>query len=136
MLSRATSWDGFLALRLPSRVDMNARPPQFLQEEMQRLLALEGRSTEGLRRYLEALDCHVPAEIMALFHPEAAEREARQVAQARGAAAASEVALTSLAVQACERMPQGQMLTAWPAQSAMPAKREGNSEAGHHATSP
>eukprot|EP00973_Karenia_brevis_P092459 12412524-Karenia_brevis.AAC.1 len=50
MLSRATSLEGFLALRLPRREDMNSRPPQFLLDEIRRLQALEQRSTDNLRR--------------------------------------------------------------------------------------
>jgi len=70
ILSRARSLEGFLAVRLPEREDMNARPPVYLMEEIERLCRLEKESTKRLHQYLKDLEgrrCNIPNEIWALF---------------------------------------------------------------------
>ena len=80
ILSRATSLEGFLALRLPSRADLESRPPQYLLDEMSRLLSLEKSSTVRLKAYLDTLECPIPQDVLRLFDPDAVEREAAEVA--------------------------------------------------------
>ena len=63
ILSRATSLEGFLAIRLPAVADLNARPPQYLLDEIGRLLQLERTTTRDLQQYLRDLQCDVPPEI-------------------------------------------------------------------------
>lgn len=41
IISRATSLEGFLALRLPPREDFNVRPPKVLLDEIDRLTHME-----------------------------------------------------------------------------------------------
>ena len=48
MLSRATSLEGFLALRLPTPEQLLARPPKYLLDEIDRLLRLEKNTTKAL----------------------------------------------------------------------------------------
>jgi len=70
ILSRARSLEGFLAVRLPEREDMNARPPVYLMEEIERLCRLEKESTKQLHQYLRDLEgrrCNIPNEIWTLF---------------------------------------------------------------------
>jgi len=83
ILSRATSLEGFLALRLPTMAELNARPPQYLIDEMDRLLQLEESTTTDLHRYLRDLPCRVPPTVLALFAPDAEDRESREVATMR-----------------------------------------------------
>ena len=78
ILSRATSLEGFLAIRLPTVADLNARPPQYLLDEIDRLLQLERTTTRDLQQYLRDLQCDVPPEILALFHQEAEAMEIRE----------------------------------------------------------
>ena len=78
ILSRATSLEGFLAIRLPTVADLNARPPQYLLDEIDRLLQLERTTTRDLQQYLRDLQCDVPPEILALFHQEAEDMEVRE----------------------------------------------------------
>ena len=55
MLSRATSLEGLLVLRQAGRQELGHRPPAYLVDEIDRLLALEKTTTEGLRASLEQL---------------------------------------------------------------------------------
>jgi len=50
ILSRATSLEGFLALRLPTQEELLSRPPQYLLDEIDRLLQLEKSTTKELER--------------------------------------------------------------------------------------
>eukprot|EP00973_Karenia_brevis_P042554 5892242-Karenia_brevis.AAC.1 len=44
VLSRARSLEGFLVLRPATRTELSARPPQYLLDELDRLLQLEEKS--------------------------------------------------------------------------------------------
>ena len=83
ILSRAKSMDGFLAIRLPTRDEMNVRPPQYLLDECDRLLGLEQKSTTRLKDYISKLSCNIPAKVLAVFDGNAEEREMREVVEAR-----------------------------------------------------
>ena len=83
ILSRATSLEGFLALRLPTPAELNARPPQYLLDEINRLLQLEKTTTKELHRYLQDLACPVPQAVLDLFAPDTEEKEAQEVSLAR-----------------------------------------------------
>ena len=56
-----------MAIRLPAREDMNARPPQYLLDEIERLLAVETTSLTRLEQYVRSLECPIPCEILRLF---------------------------------------------------------------------
>ena len=83
ILSRARSLEGLLLLRLPSRKDMDTRPPQTLLAEIARLVALESGSAAELHRFLKTLECEIPAYIHALFLPGACEEEKKEVERLR-----------------------------------------------------
>ena len=67
MLSRATSLDGLLITRLCNKKDLEQGPPQFLIDEVDRLLALEKHSRKALQAYLNCAISPLPAEIIVLF---------------------------------------------------------------------
>ena len=55
MLSRATSLDALLILRLCTRDELTAGAPRFLLKEVDRLLAVEKKSWAKLQKCLERL---------------------------------------------------------------------------------
>ena len=59
-MSRAKSIAGFLVLRLATREELSARPPQYLLDELERLEGLEEKTLEELVRYLELLGVDMP----------------------------------------------------------------------------
>jgi hypothetical protein len=69
MMSRATSLEGFLVLRPALKEELNTRPPQYLIDEIDRLLALERKSTTALLKYLQLLQDKVPEEHFGIVHP-------------------------------------------------------------------
>ena len=79
MLSRATSLEGLLLLRPPEKDDLNRKPPQYLVDEVDRLLGLEKSCTRRLAKEIRALKGKVPDKILALFSEDAEEIEQRQV---------------------------------------------------------
>ena len=95
ILSRASSLEGFLALRLPPREDLNVRPPRTLLDEIDRLAALERHSATRLRCYLESLDCSVPANVLALFKDGALEEEQKEIERLRAVAGMSTPCVTA-----------------------------------------
>ena len=62
---------------------MSRRPPQFLIDEIDRLLAMEKKCCNKLRRYLETLPNKVPECILSLFAPDAMSLEKKQVRDVR-----------------------------------------------------
>ena len=82
MLSRPRSLEGLLILRLPLKEDIGRRPPKYLLDEIDRLLALEKQTTSGLRKYLKQLQTKVPDEILQSFSGDAERIEERIVAKA------------------------------------------------------
>ena len=56
MLSRATSLDGLLIMRLAKYEELSRPAPQFILDEIDRLLELEAQSTTALLKELTALD--------------------------------------------------------------------------------
>ena len=83
MISRAQSIDGFLVLRPATRKDLSSRPPQYLLDELDRLLQLERSSHEELQRYLESLPLDLPAEIVNLLRVESAMEQEQLVQSIR-----------------------------------------------------
>ena len=83
MLSRATSLEGLLILRPAERASLSRRPPQYLIDEIDRLLAMEKKCCNKLRRYLETLPDKVPECILSLFAPNAMSLEKQQVRDVR-----------------------------------------------------
>lgn len=83
ILSRATSLEGFLALRLPTPEQLLARPPKYLLDEIDRLLRLEKNTTKALEGYIKNLPCPVSSAILDLFTDHAETREAQAVSTAR-----------------------------------------------------
>jgi hypothetical protein len=63
MLSRATDLNGFLVLRAATRKELESRPPQYLLDEIQRLLDLEAQSLPELLDYI----ANLPTELSGLF---------------------------------------------------------------------
>ena len=63
MLSRGTSLDAMLILRLCSREELTTGAPAYLQREIDRLLALEAKSWTDLQRRLTALSKELPADV-------------------------------------------------------------------------
>ena len=55
MLSRARSIEGLLLLRPATRVELSAKPPQYLLDELDRLLALEATTLDELIAYMDKL---------------------------------------------------------------------------------
>ena len=79
MLSRARSLEGLLVLRAARKEDLDRKPPKYLLDEIDRLLALEKQSTQDLSKYLHNLKGKVPGAILALFSSDAEEKECLQV---------------------------------------------------------
>ena len=67
MLSRAKTLDGLLFLRLAQRVDLTRGAPQYLIDEIDRLLLLEQASVSRLKDFVETLKCQVPQATLDLF---------------------------------------------------------------------
>ena len=67
MLSRARSLDGLLILRPATRKELDSRPPQYLIDEIDRLLKVETQSHEELVNYILVLPTDVPDEILQLW---------------------------------------------------------------------
>ena len=67
MLSRAESLDGLLITRLCERRKLEKGAPQFLRDEVDRLLTLERTSAEALRSYLNHTRVPLPACVLELF---------------------------------------------------------------------
>ena len=88
MLSRSTSLEGFLILRPASRAASSRKLPQYLIDEIDRLLALEKSSTARLKSYIRSLECSLPPEILRLFNEDAEAEELRTVNLKRGLTAA------------------------------------------------
>ena len=65
--SRAETLDGLLLLRLCSREDLEVGAPQYLLQEIDRLLALEKHSFDKLRTHIKNPRCKVPQFILDLF---------------------------------------------------------------------
>ena len=63
MLSRAKSLDGFLVLRPASRTELQARPPQYLLDELDRQRRLESASLDELLKYIDESGFEVPSRI-------------------------------------------------------------------------
>ena len=63
MLSRARSLEGLLILRLASRAELEAGPPEYMKDELRRLMDREKASTEDLLDYIRQLEIEVPTEI-------------------------------------------------------------------------
>ena len=90
MLSRARSINGFLILRPAKRTELESRPPQYLLDEIDRLLQLEEESHPKLVEYIDSLPLEIPAQIRRILEPEAKARELRLVEEARSPVAADE----------------------------------------------
>ena len=67
MLSRATSINGLLVLRLPERQELCCGAPPLLLQEVDRLLALEKQSISQSQKYLEDKGCNLPHKVKDLF---------------------------------------------------------------------
>ena len=52
MISRARTIEGFLVLRPATRKELSAKPPQYIVNEISRLLDLEKSSLSELRNYI------------------------------------------------------------------------------------
>ena len=89
MLSRARTLEGLLILRPATFEELNRGAPQYLLDEVDRLLSLEKESTQDLRRYIEKLPCQVPSEILDLFRDDAESEEIRRVVAVQTQAAVS-----------------------------------------------
>lgn len=83
MLSRATSLDGLLILRLATREQLSAGPPAYLREAVDRLLVLERQSAATLHTQLRAYHNVLPSEILNLFSEEAVDGEAAVFARSQ-----------------------------------------------------
>ena len=57
MISRARSLDGLLLARLAERSELEAGAPQYLLDEIDRLLKLERQSSADRRKYLQTPSC-------------------------------------------------------------------------------
>ena len=67
MLSRATSLDGLLILRLVTRAQLTVGAPQYLKDEIDRLLQLEKQSIQQLRARLSMLEAHLTKSTLKVF---------------------------------------------------------------------
>ena len=75
MLSRATSIESLLILRLATREQLTVGAPQYLKDEIDRLLNLEKKSIQALRARLSALESQLSKATLEVFadlfeHPE------------------------------------------------------------------
>ena len=98
MLSRARTLEGLLILRPATYDELNRGAPQYLLDEVDRLLELEKESTEDLKKYIENLPCQVPSEILELFRDNAESEELRRVVAVRPQATGSTPQLTQAVV--------------------------------------
>ena len=85
LLSRVPSFDELIIYRLPAREAFNGGPPQFLQEEMQRLAALQQSTVSQLDTDLRRLQCEelrtlVSQPLLTALQAEAAVKKRRQQA--------------------------------------------------------
>ena len=55
--------DGFLVLRPATRQELSAKPPQYLLDELDRLMHMEEKSLSELVEYIDALPMELPTEI-------------------------------------------------------------------------
>ena len=85
MLSRAKSLEGLLVLRPATRSELGARPPQYLLDELDRLLELEQTSLQQLEDYIKALPIDIPGNILEILRPEAGVEQQSKVATHRSA---------------------------------------------------
>ena len=83
MMSRAKSLPGLLILRPATRCELDARPPQYLIDEIDRLLRLEERSHRELLSYITDLQIELPTHIQDILSQDAPTREAQLVSQHR-----------------------------------------------------
>ena len=67
MISRAKSLDGLLITRLCERAALERGAPQYLLDEVDRLLGLERQSNSALKAYLQKVLTTLPLDILALF---------------------------------------------------------------------
>ena len=75
---------GFLVIRPALLTELNRAPPQYLVNEIVRLLGLEREITAELARYVATLPAGlVPESVRALFRSDAEEAERRVVAEKR-----------------------------------------------------
>ncbi len=81
--SRAETLDGLLLLRLCSREDLEVGAPQYLLEEIDRLLALETHSFDKLRTHIKNLRCKEPQFIQDLFSDACGSKPDSQLAMTR-----------------------------------------------------
>ena len=106
MLSRATSIEGLLVLRPAQKEDLNRKPPQYLLDEIDRLLRLERKCTARLASYIQSLGVPVPQQILNLFVQGAEQRELEEVLAARAdRAAPSSSAPPGLGSASSKRVP-------------------------------
>ena len=82
ILSRARSLEGLLLLRLASRAQLSTGAPSYLVAAVDRLLELEGSSSELMRSHLAQLRTVLPADILHLFEDTAVDEEAAAFASA------------------------------------------------------
>lgn len=87
MLSRATSADGFLILRPATRKELSARPPQYLIDEIDRLLRQEAASLPKLLDYINSLPLEIPPQISQRLGRTAEKEQEALVAQHRASIA-------------------------------------------------
>ena len=99
MLSRATSIQGLLILRPATFEELSCPPPQYLVDEIGRLLNLERSGTAALWTYLQSLPFKLPSSIRSLFMPGVEERETQRIAAARAAHRQTYVIILALPVQ-------------------------------------
>ena len=85
MISRARSLERFLALRLAERAELEEGAPQYLLDEIDRLLQLEAAGTSKLRDFLQSVRHVIPHDVLQLFDDDAEQRERNALAVARGA---------------------------------------------------
>ena len=83
MLSRAKSVEGFLVLRPATRNELSARPPQYLLDELDRLLQLETSSFQELVDYINDLPLNIPDDISHIMLDNAGQRQEAAVAKHR-----------------------------------------------------
>ena len=79
MISRATSLGGFLVLRPATRKELSSKPPQYLIDELDRLLRLEDKSYQELIAYIDSLEIEIPSAIQEILDPQAARRQVEDV---------------------------------------------------------
>ena len=89
MLSRATSLDGLLILRLATRAQLSAGAPAYLREAVDKLLVLERQSAASLQTQLRAYREVLPSEILCLFSDAAVAEETSVFARAQADRTAS-----------------------------------------------